>query len=83
MLWLVFRILFFLHFCHIQHCVFKKNTWITSYEISGDEILAVNGKSLCGASHQEAITVFKQIKYGPVLLQIGRRVPKKTAIINW
>ncbi|GLV43022.1 arc [Carabus blaptoides fortunei] len=46
----------------------------------GDEILAVNGKSLGGVSHQEAIAVFKQIRYGNVLLQVGRRIPKKVRI---
>ncbi|XP_063242131.1 PDZ domain-containing protein 2-like isoform X2 [Bacillus rossius redtenbacheri] len=43
----------------------------------GDEILAVNGKALHGLSHQEAITVFKEIRVGEVLLHIGRRVPKR------
>lgn len=43
----------------------------------GDEILAVNSKPLHGASHQEAINVFKQIRSGSVLLQIGRRVTKR------
>nr|CAD7456818.1 unnamed protein product [Timema tahoe] len=43
----------------------------------GDEILAVNGKALHGLSHQEAITVFKDIKSGQVVLHIGRRVPKR------
>ncbi|KAJ3639956.1 hypothetical protein Zmor_003282 [Zophobas morio] len=43
----------------------------------GDEILAVNSKPLHGASHQEAINVFKQIRQGQVLLHIGRRVAKK------
>lgn len=42
----------------------------------GDEILAVNHKPLHGASHKEAINVFKQIKSGTVLLHIGRRLNK-------
>ncbi|XP_066258928.1 uncharacterized protein [Euwallacea similis] len=42
----------------------------------GDEILAVNNKPLHGASHKEAINVFKQIKSGTVLLHIGRRINK-------
>ncbi|XP_019753631.1 uncharacterized protein LOC109532928 [Dendroctonus ponderosae] len=42
----------------------------------GDEILAVNHKPLHGASHKEAINVFKQIKSGAVLLHIGRRLNK-------
>lgn len=45
--------------------------------IVGDEILAVNSKPLHGASHQEAIGVFKQIRSGQVLLHIGRRVAKR------
>ncbi|XP_050314412.1 uncharacterized protein LOC126748914 [Anthonomus grandis grandis] len=43
----------------------------------GDEILAVNHKPLHGASHKEAINVFKQIKSGAVLLHIGRRINKR------
>lgn len=42
----------------------------------GDEILVVNGKPLQGLSHAEAITVFKSIKTGDVLILIGRRIPK-------
>jgi PDZ domain (Also known as DHR or GLGF). len=43
---------------------------------SGDEILAVNGMSLQGLTHSEAITVFKNIKSGEVLLHVGRRDPQ-------
>lgn len=39
----------------------------------GDEILAVNGSILHGLSHSEAIGIFKQIRSGPVVMQIGRR----------
>lgn len=42
----------------------------------GDEILAVNGKSLQGLTHSEAITVFKNIKSGEVVLHVGRRDPQ-------
>lgn len=47
----------------------------------GDEILVVNGKSLQGMKHDEAINVFKSIKTGDVVILIGRRAPKirKTA----
>eukprot|EP00095_Tigriopus_kingsejongensis_P005692 maker-scaffold158_size296719-snap-gene-1.24 protein:Tk05692 transcript:maker-scaffold158_size296719-snap-gene-1.24-mRNA-1 annotation:"domain protein" len=41
--------------------------------IEGDEILAVNGDILHGMSHEEAIGIFKRIRSGPVVLQIGRR----------
>ncbi|GAB0097232.1 PDZ domain-containing protein [Sergentomyia squamirostris] len=43
----------------------------------GDEILSVNGKSLQGLSHQEAIDVFKSIKMGDVVMLLGRRQPKR------
>ncbi|GJQ69961.1 hypothetical protein Trydic_g13345 [Trypoxylus dichotomus] len=49
----------------------------TGHLKEGDEILAVNGKPLHGASHQEAIAVFKQIRAGKVLLHIGRRANRK------
>ena len=42
---------------------------------TGDEILAVNGKSLQGMSHDEAINEFRAIKYGPVILRVSRRDP--------
>ena len=40
---------------------------------SGDEILAVNGLALQGMSHAEAISVFKNIRSGKVLLHVARR----------
>ncbi|XP_066965010.1 LOW QUALITY PROTEIN: uncharacterized protein [Macrobrachium rosenbergii] len=40
---------------------------------NGDEILAVNGESLSGLSHAEAIAVFKSIRAGKVIMQVGRR----------
>jgi C-terminal processing protease CtpA/Prc len=46
------------------------------HHFSGDEILAVNGMSLQGLTHSEAITVFKNIKSGEVLLHVGRRDPQ-------
>lgn len=39
----------------------------------GDEILSVNGDILQGKSHGEAISVFKNIRQGPVSLHIARR----------
>uniref|UniRef100_A0A1B6M045 PDZ domain-containing protein n=2 Tax=Graphocephala atropunctata TaxID=36148 RepID=A0A1B6M045_9HEMI len=39
----------------------------------GDEIIAVNGNTLQGLTHSEAIAVFKDIKSGPVMLHVGRR----------
>lgn len=36
----------------------------------------VNGKSLQGMKHDDAINVFKSIKTGDVVILIGRRLPK-------
>ncbi|KAK8748937.1 hypothetical protein OTU49_015607 [Cherax quadricarinatus] len=43
----------------------------------GDEIFAVNGESLAGASHAEAIAMFKAIRSGKVVLHVGRRTSSK------
>lgn len=48
----------------------------------GDEILAINGKPLHGSSHQDAITAFKQIKEGKVVLHIGRRRKKRSPSVQ-
>ncbi|KAJ1526387.1 hypothetical protein ONE63_009529 [Megalurothrips usitatus] len=39
----------------------------------GDEILAVNGNPLQGITHFQAISVFKDIKTGSILLHVSRR----------
>ncbi|XP_040565936.1 uncharacterized protein [Lepeophtheirus salmonis] len=39
----------------------------------GDEILAVNGLALQGMSHSEAISVFKNIRIGKIVLFVARR----------
>ncbi|KAF6215761.1 hypothetical protein GE061_000094 [Apolygus lucorum] len=46
----------------------------------GDEIIAVNGAVLQGMTHSEAISVFKDIKTGPVMMHVGRRdsLPTRT-----
>ena len=43
------------------------------FSLIGDEILAVNGSILHGLSHGDAISIFKSIRSGPVVLQIARR----------
>ncbi|XP_064460875.1 partitioning defective 3 homolog [Ornithodoros turicata] len=40
----------------------------------GDEIITLNGEPLQGMSHAEAISSFKRIKQGDVVLHIARRV---------
>ncbi|XP_065221912.1 tyrosine-protein phosphatase non-receptor type 13-like [Planococcus citri] len=39
----------------------------------GDEIISVNGTSMDGLTHAQAISLFKGIKTGPVVVQIKRR----------
>lgn len=51
------------------------NIYISPF--AGDEIFAVNGESLAGASHAEAIAMFKAIRSGKVVLHVGRRAPYK------
>ena len=46
---------------------------IVIFFFAGDEILAVNGLALQGMSHAEAISVFKNIRSGKVLLHVARR----------
>ena len=41
--------------------------------LAGDEVLAVNGLALQGMSHSEAISVFKNIRSGRVVLHVARR----------
>ncbi|XP_067122502.1 uncharacterized protein [Centruroides vittatus] len=43
----------------------------------GDEIMSINGQSLRGCSHAEAIAAFKRIKQGSVVLHICRRTNTK------
>lgn len=40
---------------------------------SGDEILALNNEPLQSMSHLETISMFKNIKEGPIVLNIARR----------
>lgn len=64
------------HFIRIVRIVIIQ-MFVTFCSFVGDEILAVNGKALHGLSHQESISVFKDIKSGAVTLYIGRRLSKK------
>ena len=54
--------------------------WLMKY--LGDEILAINGKSLQGMSHDEAINEFRAIKQGPVILRIAKREQEPIVIVK-
>ena len=47
---------------------------ITSFLVTGDEILSVNGRGVQGLSHQQAIQLFRNIKSGQIVILLARRV---------
>lgn len=52
-------------------CIYLKYYFFSFFQ--GDEILSLNNESLKGMSHLEVIAMFKNIKEGPVVLDIARR----------
>jgi len=48
--------------------------YFLTVNVSGDEILSINGQVLQGMTHGQAISVFKNIKQGAVSLHIARRL---------
>jgi len=48
----------------------------------GDEIFSVNGRSVAGLTHSEAIGIFKETKIGTIQVTIGRREGKKIIQID-
>ncbi|CAB4059162.1 unnamed protein product [Lepeophtheirus salmonis] len=42
----------------------------------GDEIYSINSNSVSGKTHQEVISLFKEIKIGTLVITLGRRKPK-------
>ena len=48
----------------------------------GDEIFTINGTSVSGLTHQEAISMFKEVKQGQIVVTIGRRTPAKKKTIT-
>ena len=51
------------------------NWWhyIINFYFIGDEIFSINGRAVQGMTHQEAISLFKEVKQGELLITIGRR----------
>ncbi|KAH8395372.1 hypothetical protein KR222_003024, partial [Zaprionus bogoriensis] len=40
---------------------------------AGDEIIEINGQSVCGMSHAETVAIFKNVREGTILLKMLRR----------
>ena len=55
---------------------------VSLFGISGDEIFSVNGRSVSGLTHHEAISIFKDIKVGSVQVTMGRREVKKKQLVK-
>lgn len=51
--------------------------WNMTYMTLGDEIFSINGISVQGMTHDEAIGLFKEVKRGPVVVKIGRSTTSK------
>ena len=73
-----------LTFPHSDRVAVRPRSGLTESDSSlcssaGDEIFSVNGESLRGFSHAEAIAAFKKTKTGQIVLQIGRRETVKKA----
>ena len=47
---------------------------------AGDEIFSVNGRSVAGLTHSEAIGIFKETKVGSIQVTLGRRETKKQEV---
>ncbi|CAG9763825.1 unnamed protein product [Ceutorhynchus assimilis] len=45
---------------------------------AGDELLSINGTSFKGRSHSEAVTLFKTIKCGQVIVEVANRQGNRT-----
>merc|ERR1712080_412408 len=46
----------------------------------GDEIFSVNGRSVAGLTHSEAIGMFKETKVGAIQVTLGRRETKDKVV---
>ena len=56
-----------------------RSVWRLSQNLfPGDEIFSVNGRSVAGLTHSEAIGMFKETKVGAIQVTLGRREAKKT-----
>ena len=61
---------------------YLKQLIIVIFYLLGDEIFTINGTSVSGLTHQEAISMFKEVKQGQIVVTIGRRTPAKKKTIT-
>ena len=54
-------------------------TNIKFFALSGDEIYSVNGVPVAGLTHSDAISMFKEVKQGEIVIVVGRR--KKLGVV--
>ena len=47
---------------------------------AGDEIFSVNGRSVAGLTHSEAIGIFKETKVGSIQVTLGRREARQQIV---
>ena len=55
-------------------------TNIKFFALSGDEIYSVNGVPVAGLTHSDAISMFKEVKQGEIVIVVGRR--KKLGVVS-
>ena len=53
---------------------------ILYFLFAGDEIFSVNGRSVAGLTHSEAIGIFKETKVGSIQVTLGRRETKHKVV---
>ena len=51
----------------------------SQFLFAGDEIFTVNGQSVGGLTHAQAIGMFKETKVGSIQVTLGRRETKKVS----
>ena len=49
------------------------DSFSSSVSLSGDEIYSVNGVPVAGLTHSDAISMFKEVKQGEIVIVVGRR----------
>ena len=69
--------------CILQSIIcFCLESHIHNSAIIGNTLLSVNGRSVAGLTHSEAIGIFKETKIGTIQVTIGRWEGKKMVQID-